>query len=371
VMDRALKKMYDSVLVGECTGLKFYPANRGAVWYRAQLKPLKGVPPLELFSFINEEMEKEGQAIRVESRHPLFPQRPVQTCHGIIGPFGEHPSRICGEVSFTIAFACRLREPLKALVRDCLEAGLSQYVGLYGDKTKVKDPSTGKPMVTRHYDLQIQNRSIQVNVHGATGHMGAIRERDGAITKMAHLVRSLVLSKRRIESAAGGPVSLELATRDEDRAPSMGLVFEGGQGFLPTHSVTDVMNRLRQAAQLGADYYLRRAGRSGRGEDIVSVTYEKLHNDAYAGDPDSLSARNAVEAAKTCGLWNGEPILGWTVSCDARLFATEYPGMDVLTFGPGQLIYAHSDQEQIDLEEIRAAAEFLAVFLLRQTGTLS
>jgi acetylornithine deacetylase/succinyl-diaminopimelate desuccinylase-like protein len=43
----------------------------------------------------------------------------------------------------------------------------------------------------------------------------------------------------------------------------------------------------------------------------------------------------------------------------------------VLTFGPGQLIHAHSDQEQIDLEEIRAAVEFLAIFLLRQTGTLS
>ena len=54
-----------------------------------------------MFAFVNEEMEKEGAAIRAESRHELFPQRPVQTCHGIIGPFGEHPSRICGEVSFT------------------------------------------------------------------------------------------------------------------------------------------------------------------------------------------------------------------------------------------------------------------------------
>ena len=55
---------------------------------------------------------------------------------------------------------------------------------------------------------------------------------------------------------------------------------------------------------------------------------------------------------------------------DARLFATEYPDMDVLTFGPGQLAFAHSDQEQIDLKEIRAAAEFLALFILQQTGTV-
>jgi acetylornithine deacetylase/succinyl-diaminopimelate desuccinylase-like protein len=79
---------------------------------------------------------------------------------------------------------------------------------------------------------------------------------------------------------------------------------------------------------------------------------------------------NATTAARTCGLWKEEPILGWTVSCDARLFATEYPDMPVLTFGPGQLVHAHSDHEQIDIEEIRAAAEFTAIFLLLQTGTL-
>jgi len=81
--------------------------------------------------------------------------------------------------------------------------------------------------------------------------------------------------------------------------------------------------------------------------------------------------RNATAAAKTCGLWKDEPALGWTVSCDARLFATEYPGMEVLTSGPGQLAFAHSDAEQISLAEMRAAVEFLALFLLRQTGTVA
>jgi acetylornithine deacetylase/succinyl-diaminopimelate desuccinylase-like protein len=44
--------------------------------------------------------------------------------------------------------------------------------------------------------------------------------------------------------------------------------------------------------------------------------------------------------------------------------------MPVLTFGPGQLAHAHSDQEQIAIEDIRKAAEFLALFLLQQTGTV-
>jgi acetylornithine deacetylase/succinyl-diaminopimelate desuccinylase-like protein len=390
VIDRDLKQLYDSVVVCECTGLKFYPANRGAVWYRADLNAPEGVSAFEMFAFVNEEMEKEGAAIRAESRHPLFPQRPVQTCHGIIGPYGEHPSRICGEVSFTIRFDRPPGEQTESLVRDCLESGLSGYVGLYGDKTKVTDPATGKPLVARHYDFRREGDGFKVDVHGATGHMGAIRDRDGAITKMAHLVRSLVASKAKLEAAVGGQVCFELAPHPQAKAQSRltphasritpyasritpyasRIILEGGQGFVPTHGINEVMDRLRRAAQRGAENYLRRIGRPERGEDVVTVAYEKLHNVAFDGDPDSSSVRNAVAASKMCGLWKEEPILGWTVSCDARLFATEYPGMQVLTFGPGQLAFAHSDQEQIAVDEIRAAVEFLSVFLLKQTGTL-
>jgi acetylornithine deacetylase/succinyl-diaminopimelate desuccinylase-like protein len=378
-IDRDLKKLYDSILVCECTDLKIYPANRGAVWYRADLRAPEGVSAFEMFAYVNEEMEKEGAAIRAESRHPLFPQRPVQTCHGIIGPFGEHPSRICGEVSFTVRFDRPPTESTEALVRDCLDAGLAAYTGLYGDKTRVTDPATGKPMVARHYDLRRKGNGFRVDVHGATGHMGAIRERDGAITKMAHLVRSLVLSRAKLETSASGRVCFELAPQPAANRKSQianrksqipyPLVLEGGQGFVPTHDINEVMQRQRRAAQRGAENYLRRIGRPERGEEVVTVAYEKLHNVAFDGDPDSPSVRNAIAAARACGLWRDEPVLGWTVSCDARLFATEYPGMQVLTFGPGQLAFAHSDQEQITLDEIRRAAEFLAVFLLKQTGT--
>lgn len=362
-IDAELKALYDSILVCECTGLKVYPANRGAVWYRAELAPLRGVSAFEMFAFVNEQMEKEGAAIRAESRHALFPQRPVQTCHGIIGPFGEHPSRICGHVQFNIQFNRKPHAKTEQLVRDCLESGLADYVGRYGDKTQVVDANTGKPMVARHYAFKQAGQGFVVDVYGATGHMGAIRERDGAITKLAHLVRSLVYSKLRLE-AVGGPLRLTLAQDGGD-----GLVLEGGQGFIPTHDIDEVMERMRRAAQRGAENYLRRIGRRERGEDIVCVAYEKLHNVAFDGDPDSPSMRNAIAAAKACGIWKNEPVLGWTVSCDSRLFATEYPGMQVLTFGPGQLAVAHSDQEQLDLDELRAAVEFHALFLLQQTGT--
>ncbi len=362
--DRELKKLYDSVLVGECAGLKIYPANRGAVWYRAEIKLPKGISAFEMSAFIVEEMEKEGLAIRAESRNKLFPQRPVQTCHGIIGPFGEHPSRICGKVRFIIQFENNPGKQIEALVRDCLENGLTQYVGLYGDKTKVSDPATGKPMVARHYDCKRIGNGFEITVHGATGHMGAILERDGAITKMACMVRSLVFSREKL--SANGQVHLQLAENSDYST----IVLEGGQGFVPTHDINEVMERMRLAAELGAENYLYRCGRAESGAQVVTVTYEKLHNAAFDGDPDSPTMRNAIAAAKTCGLWKDEPVAGWTVSCDARLFATEYPGMPVLTFGPGELAFAHSDQEQIALKDVMKAAEFLALFLLSQTGTI-
>lgn len=362
--DRELKKWYDSVLVGECAGLKIHPANRGAVWYRADVKSPKGLSAFEMSAFVIEEMEKEGAAIRAESRHPLFPQRPVQTCHGIIGPFGEHPSRICGKVQFTVRFGSKPNKNLETLVRDCLESGLASYIGLYGDKTKVTDPATGKPMVVRHYDFRSVGNSFEVTVHGATGHMGAIRQRDGAITKMAHMVRSLVLSRAKLST--DGAMRLELAGNSGDAT----VILEGGQGFVPTHNINEVMERMRGAAVRGSESYLRQCNHAGSGTQAVTVSYEKLHNAAFDGDPDSLTMCNAIAAAKTSGIWQNEPVAGWTVSCDARLFATEYPGMPVLTFGPGELAFAHSDQEQIALRDVTKAAEFLALFVLRQTGTI-
>lgn len=370
-IDRELRKSYDSMLVIETCGLKIHPANRGAVWYRAELRGDDSVSAFEMAAFVIEEMEKEGAAIRAESRHPLFPQRPVQTNHGMLGPFGETPSRICGEVKFEIRFERQPGKETENLVRDCIESGLAAYVGLYGDKSKVIDSASGKPLVPRHYDLRRSENGFEVSVHGATGHMGAIRERDGAITKAATLLRSLIASKAKLETS-GGAVQLKLCeskNATESQSANM-LVLEGGQGFLPTHGMSEVMERMRRAVERGAENYLRHGGRNDAGSQWVTVTYDKLHNAAFDGDLNSPVMRDVIAAAKDCKLLKDEPIVGYPVSCDARLFAVENPGMPVVTFGPGELAYAHSDQEQIALKDVLKAVEFLALFLARHTGTI-
>jgi acetylornithine deacetylase/succinyl-diaminopimelate desuccinylase-like protein len=370
-VDKELKKRYDSVLVMECAGNKVYPANRGAVWFRCQaavneqrLTPGGQKPsPLESMVFSILEMQREGDAIKEESEHPLFPHKPVQTCNGILGPFGEHPSRICGYVSFLVRGIENAEQYYEVMI--VLQKGISLYTEKYGDKTRYCDKDTGKPRVIKHCDTSYDagNKTMTIKVYGSSGHMGSLLEHDAAITKWAYLARAVFIYK----TGKGIPLIMELENFDTSRQ----LVLEGGQGFLPTHSIEEIEKRMRDAFMKGARDYLRLIG---SGEDMLTciVTYDKLHNNAFYCSPDSPSFKNARESAIEAGIVDSDdPVLGWDVSCDARLFAGEYPGMPVITSGPGELRYAHADNEQLFLPDLFNSICFTALFLLRETGSLA
>lgn len=361
-IDRELKKLYDTILVLECADNNIHPANRGAIWYKIALE-CKDANLFEMSAFIYEQLELEGRAIKAESRHALFPQRPVQTCHGILGNFGEHPSRICGEVAFDICFDGKITPRVQEVIEDDIASSLADYIGLYGDKTKAIDKTSGKPKVDHHYDLVRDGNNFICSVHGSTGHMGSIMENDGAITKMAMFVRTIFRSKARLAALGGGNCTMKLHGYDNASA----LILEGGQGFVPTHGIDEVMERITTAAQNGADNYARIAGLTSKPN--VKVTYEKLHNAAFDGDPNSKQMNNALEAGRIAGIWNDtKPIMGWTVSCDSRLFAYEYPGMPVITSGAGQLQYAHGDQEQVRIADLLSSIVFTAVYIAKEAG---
>lgn len=361
-IDRELKKLYDTILVLECAGNNIHPANRGAVWYQADLK-CPGANLFELAAFIYEQLELEGRAIKAESRHALFPQRPVQTCHGIIGNYGEHPSRICGEVAFDICFPGEVPQRAREIIEDAIASALADYIGLYGDKTKAIDQTSGKPKVDHHFDLVSNGGTFTCYVHGSTGHMGSIMENDGAITKMAMFVRSIFRSKGRLAAVGAGQCTMKLHGYEDTDT----LRLEGGQGFVPTHSIEEVMERIRKAAVNGAASYLQIAGI--KAEPSITVSYEKLHNAAFDGDPDSRQMQNAISAGREAGIWDdSKPIMGWTVSCDSRLFAYEYPGMPVITSGAGLLQYAHGDAEQVKIDDLLSSIAFTALYILKEAG---
>lgn len=363
-LDRELAERYQSILVMEACNNRIYPANRGAVWFMADLRWKDGNAPaacslLEAVSVAVLEMQREGAAIKAESDHPLFPHRPVQTCNGILGPFGNHPSGICGLVVFTVNGVSAADE---GAVREAIDAGLKAYIEDYGDKTKAVDPATGKPKVDHHLDVErADDGTLRVAVHGSTGHMGAILENDAAITKWAYLMRSL-MDLRRDRSMV---FCFELENFDS----SSHLVLEGGQGFLPTHPIDQVQERMADAFARGVHDYLDGMA-ADRDAIAFNVTYDKLHNAAFDGDPDSPSMRNAMAAGRQAGTVDASmPKVGWDVSCDSRLFATEYPDRPVVTSGVGELRFAHADNEHLHIPDLWKATAFCALFLLKETGS--
>ena len=362
-LDRELKERYDSILVMEVAGSRVYPANRGAAWFkcvarREQAGDEEQRSLVEAVASGIMEMQREGGAIKGESDHPLFPHRPVQTCNGMLGPFGEHPSRICGEIRFRVNGLTSAEAV--AAAREAMDRGLKAYIADFGDKTQVTDPVSGKPKVDHHLDIAAPDDStLAVTVWGSTGHMGSLVENDAAITKWAYLVEELIACK------LAGTLSFTLEIEGCDASEQ--LVLEGGQGFLPTHTMEDVQQRIAVAFETGVQDYLIQLGQEPSAV-ACSTTYDKLHNAAFDGDPEHPSMKRAIEAGFESGMMAADtPIRGWDVSCDSRLFATEYPGLPVITSGVGDLAVAHADNEHLCWPEFWPAVAFTVLFLLRET----
>jgi len=98
------------------------------------------------------------------------------------------------------------------------------------------------------------------------------------------------------------------------------------------------------------------------------VSFAKLHNEAYQSDPAAPAVVDALAAAEEAGMDIRRCILGWEVSSDARIFGHLRPGGEHGDAGPGKLALAHSDQEQITVEELCRATLMLALYILRNGG---
>ncbi len=348
VLNNELREQYDSLIVLECCDQQIHPANRGAVWYKIEIPTDQITQPVDLAMEIIQEFEKEGAKIKAESSHPLFLQCPVQTSHGIIGPFGEYPSRICGYLELLLKANASY-----AQVKGYIKEGLRIYTDIYGDKTKVIDQKTGRIKVERHYDLKIEEDGFLLRIWGSSGHMAASSENDNAITKASFVIKNL---KEK---------GLELNLSFPDGVATGPLILEGGQGFVPTHSLDEIKVRL-------TDAMTRTCGKYAAQHDLLEwkqpvITFEKLHNDAFEGNSDSSVIRDAVTCAELAGIPVRRPIQGWTASCDARLFAQIDPKMEIITTGPGKLEHAHSDNEQINISELAQSCVMLTLFLLLHT----
>jgi acetylornithine deacetylase/succinyl-diaminopimelate desuccinylase-like protein len=359
-------KGYEAI-IHEITGNLPHPANRGCVWYQCALRSagVAGVKTVEMWPFVIWQLEIEGAKIKAEGKHPLFKPEHIQTNHGILGVYGKHPSAVNDHVALTMSIAGVANPDRLAMrVSEIVEAAIRKYVQRYGDKTKEPDPETGKPKVERHYKLQVTTPGsspvLRLDVYGKAGHMGAVASCDGAITKAAFIMLALLQAGRTFaQIKAQG----RFADAQGDLDP---LVLEGGQGFVPTHDMEQVMQRMRQAAAQGVQDYCQFFGLAYKPE-MSEMRFDKLHNNAFACPVDSpamQSFRWAYQA--TNKPW--PEAAGWQVSCDARIFARQ--GHNVVTFGPGNLKEAHSDSEYLDLRQMQEGLTLSALQAMRLAGAL-
>ncbi|MFQ6040392.1 MAG: M20/M25/M40 family metallo-hydrolase [Candidatus Poribacteria bacterium] len=354
-IDQSFRDSKD-VIVFEITDNRAHPANRGALWYKIELdgsfddrQPfVKGdrINVAEMQAYVVLALEEEGRRIKSESEHPLFPTRPVQTCQGILGSYGEHPSAVNDEVGFKLSVGGLNSQQL----REIIDAAVRAYCDDYGDKTKEIDPVTGKAKVEKHYNL---TGKYELEIFGKGGHMGAILECDDAITKGAYIIKSLKDFERKNPG-----VQIKVAMGKD--SGSRKLIIEGGQGFIPTHTIEEVQERLNNAVIRGVQEYCQIIGVTYKPEMAIT-TYEKLHNDAYVSPVNCPAMQAMQNAFETLGLDFGEPT-AWLVSCDARIFAKE--GYNVVTFGPGLLSDAHQLVEKIDINQAQEALAISSIAAL-------
>ena len=327
-LNRDFCRRFEGLIVLECCGNRAFPANRGALWYRIDLPTDRLKDPIRTSAEIILALEEEGRSIYRESNHPMFPNRPVQTCHGIIGPWGEHPSRICGYAEFSVLTD---KDPVD--IEPAVWEGVDKYTAVYGDKTLSADNQT--PVVLKHFELNKTERGIVLRVFGSTGHMAAVSLNDGALTKAAYIVSELYQFDETL--------TVKLNRFDEGSR----LTMEGGQSFLPTHSIEEIKVRIKDAC-----FRLLKDQGFSRHEIDEIVTMDKLHNAAFAGDADLTLFRKTADCLDRMGLKSSLPPRGWGASCDARLFWEADPQLPIVTAGTGDLDNAHSDDERVDVQDI-------------------
>ena len=128
-------------------------------------------------------------------------------------------------------------------------------------------------------------------------------------------------------------------------APAHAII-EGVLGFLPNRTRQEIMSEMRSALDNSADARLR---------ERVTVEFTYRH-DSHVLDPEHALV---AELKQSCHDWTlPVEVDAMTASCDSWLYNNQL-GIPTVVYGPGTLAFAHSNEEQIALEEIGTAARVL------------
>jgi acetylornithine deacetylase len=137
-------------------------------------------------------------------------------------------------------------------------------------------------------------------------------------------------------------------------APARAVV-EGVLGLLPNRTRYQVMDEIRAVLSQSDDPRLL---------ERVQIEFMYRH-DSHVLDPQHPLVRQLQQCCVDWEVPSGVDAL--TASCDSWFYNNQL-GIPTVVYGPGTLRYAHSNEEQITLQEIAQAACVLADFALRWCG---
>lgn len=132
-------------------------------------------------------------------------------------------------------------------------------------------------------------------------------------------------------------------------APSRAVV-EGVLGLLPNKTRYQVMEEMRQAILAEGDEWLRE-------HFALEFMYRHDSHVLATGHPLVTGLQACCRDAGAAG-----DVTAMTASCDSWFYNNQL-GIPTVVFGPGSLRYAHSNEEQIALDDIANAATILVHFI--------
>ncbi|HWQ56875.1 MAG TPA: M20/M25/M40 family metallo-hydrolase [Bryobacteraceae bacterium] len=197
---------------------------------------------------------------------------------------------------------------------------------------------------------------------GRPGHSGRAGDTVSALKQAVKVIEILEGYHARLLAASRGfplfdpypnpmPITFgKLQAGDWPATAPARAVIEGVLGLLPNKTRYQVMEEMRQAIVDGGDEWLK---------DHFKLEFMYRH-DAHVLDACHALPIGLQAACREAG-GEGE-ISAMTASCDSWFYNNQL-GIPTVVFGPGSLGYAHSNEEQIHLDDVNAAAVVLARFM--------
>ena len=205
---------------------------------------------------------------------------------------------------------------------------------------------------------------FRVICHGRAGHSGQAGVTVSALKMAIRAIEILEGYHARLLASSRGfplfdpfpnpmPITFgKLSAGDWPATAPAQAVVEGVLGFLPNKTRYQVMEEMRQALLDESDDWLR---------EHFTLEFMYRH-DAHVLPTDHPLVTELQACCRQLGL-PGE-VGAMTASCDSWLYNNQL-GIPTVVFGPGSLRFAHTNDEQIQFDDIAAAASALLEFSQR------